>query len=81
MKVYTLEFEFFDAVQWKNTRVEIVATSIIQLAKSFINETNCILNKKNVSIKELRKSMWNSVKKNIVEDDFQFPLIKKDYLD
>jgi hypothetical protein len=81
MKVYTLEFEFFDAVQWKDTHIEIVATSIIQLVKSFITETNCILNKKNVTIKEIRKSLWKSVKKNIIEDDFQFPLVKKVHLD
>ena len=69
MKVFILEFEYFDGANWSQTHVEISATNKVQLIKAFLNETIVVHH-------ETQKELWNRVKHNIEEGELKFPLIK-----
>lgn len=78
MKVYKLEFRYCDAVEWGYYSVQITAISKLQLIKSFIKECKYIHHLyTKLSKKQLIKDAWNTYKKDIVEEDFTFPIIKR----
>ncbi len=75
MKVYILEFDYFDKVAWKNSTVKITALSKIQLIKKFISEY-CYSKTAKLEAKQILKN-------NIIHEEYlTFPLIeiKEHYL-
>ena len=73
MKVYKIEFRYFDGSIWDYKDVEITALTKIQLMKAFLNETRWI---SRVSDKKIAiKSLWNYCKINIEETTLNFPII------
>lgn len=77
IKVFELEFDMFDGVEWRNVTVNITAISKIQLMRSFIDETRYITGSGVETQKQTIKRIWNIVKKDIHEDMIIFPIVRK----
>lgn len=72
MKVYKLEFTYFDGVQWEDIEVSIIALSKISIMRSFIDATY-FAHHFSMDTKAYRNYIWNSVKSYIAEEELEFP--------
>ena len=70
MKVYKLEFIYFDGCNWATTFKEIIAINMFQLIRSFINETKH-------SNPDTTRGLWKKYKNYIVEDNLTFPIVNQ----
>ncbi len=75
MKVYKLDFYYFDGVNWETKYIEITALSKIQLMKAFLNEVRWLHPNRNVTQKQEIKDLWNKEKKYITEETLIFPIV------
>ena len=77
MKVYIIEFSYFDAAEWKYIQKTIKALSKIQLIRAFLDETKYAKRMGHCkSLKECQKYIWN--KSEVVQSKLVFPLIEYD---
>lgn len=68
MKLYCINFTYFDGAEWKNITKTIKAINMFQLMRQFIKETCCIND-------DTTKSLWNKEKKYIYQECFKFPIV------
>jgi len=76
MKIYKIEFRYFDGASWANVEKQIYASSIFQLIRTFIYETSCL--NEEIYCKELKnfrsktkKDLWKEIK----IEEIKFPLV------
>ena len=74
MKVYKIEFRYFDGSIWSYKNVEITALTKIQLMKAFLNEVHCLHSSDKLQ-KTAIKEVWDTYKKYIIEEVLNFPII------
>ncbi len=74
MKVYKIEFRYFDGSIFDYKYVEITALTKIQLMKAFLKETRWISRYSDKRIVAV-KNLWNCCKINIEETTLTFPII------
>lgn len=79
MKVYKMEFDYFDACEWGTVDVTLTAQNKFQLIKAFFKATEylCDRSHRMLSEKDARKLLWNNEKKYIREEQLTFPIINK----
>lgn len=81
MKTYNMDITYFDGCEWKYVTKTIVATTMIQLIKTFISETHCLHeNSFTKSRKEIIKELWNYSKKFITQEELTFPIVTINYI-
>jgi len=73
MKVFILEFKYFDGVEWDYIYLKITARTKIQLIKAFLKETEYM--HENMSGRT-KKELWAYCKKRTEETELTFPLIE-----
>jgi hypothetical protein len=79
MKLYELDFSFFDGSDWKHVAMTITADSLESLKAKFLEETIGILgNVKGESTKDSQEKLWSSIEKDI--EIVALPLVNKHYL-
>lgn len=76
MKIYKIEFRYFDGASWSRVTKEIYASTIFQLIRTFLNETSCLYEE--IYCKELKKFRYKTNKdlwKEIKIEEIKFPLV------
>lgn len=71
MKVYQVEFSFFNGVDWSNTTYEITAKTLKDLEEAVRFELRWMHEAMTIDEK------WEEIKKRIKETTLEFPIIKK----
>jgi hypothetical protein len=75
IETYTMSFNYFDGAEWKNVEKEIFATSMIQLIRTFIEETH-VCNAFHLTTRQYRKEIWNDAKRFIEKCEPNYPIVK-----
>lgn len=78
MKIYRIEFRYFDAASWDYVTKEILSNNIFQLIKLFVYETSYLddtmyCKKSNKIRKKTRKDLWKEIK----IEEIQFPIVRE----
>ena len=71
MKVYKLEFTYFDGVNWSYVWKQIITETMDQMEQTFLKEVEFI--HEGLTTPQIK---WVNVRKNIVEEDFSFPIVQ-----
>lgn len=80
IKVFELEFSFFDGSEWNDIHVKIIAESKIQLIRAFLHSVYCIHEPYQKDIKtqkDMIKKCWNYNKEYISEYTLSFPIVTR----
>ena len=87
MKIYKIDFRYFDGAYWEYINKTIQADTKISLMKTFIDETTCV-SKENTpktddnslyyqSEKQQRKLLWNRIKDDL--EVINLPIVEEYY--
>lgn len=68
MKVFKIDFYYFDGCEWSTINKEITAINKFQLIRCFINETKH-------SNPETTRQLWKKFSKYIIEKELSFPIV------
>ena len=77
MKIYRIEFTYFDEVAWFPCTKEIIAINKFQLIRNFLKETEYLkcykVLGKLLTLWESQKELW----KEIQIEEIQFPIVRE----
>lgn len=74
METYNFEFTYFDAAEWNDVDVKIIALSMYSLMRSFVKVTEHA-HEFAKTPKEYRRYIWESNQKYIEKKKLEFPII------